>query len=295
MQYPEVAAMARHTHNVMRRDVLSKVVSNVTISRWISRGILLPITSQVVCFSAMPTWRERLHAFHLSTQYVASHRSALRLWGLSPIAVGQFEFTAPPDPTRVRSGMFLHESNYMPASHWRVVDGTAVTSPARAVLETSAVWWPERLRELVNNALDSRLTSIAELRRTHEAMRRRGRRRTTFLAPILDDPYYDDPKNRSELERKARHLIKRAGLPLPISQNAVVLEHATLHPDFCYPDIRLAVELDGFSAHGTRKGFDDDRERDAYLAMVGWQVVRFSDKTIHMLVPLIKRKLEVAS
>ncbi|MGO3650424.1 DUF559 domain-containing protein [Agrococcus casei] len=39
---------------------------------------------------------------------------------------------------------------------------------------------------------------------------------------------------------------------------------------------RLIVELDGWSAHGTRKAFENDRERDRRLAAAGFHVIRLT-------------------
>ncbi|MHB1534220.1 MAG: hypothetical protein ACYC1D_06340 [Acidimicrobiales bacterium] len=35
----------------------------------------------------------------------------------------------------------------------------------------------------------------------------------------------------------------------------------------------MAVEFDGWSAHGTRRRFDADRDRTTELALAGWLVV----------------------
>lgn len=127
------------------------------------------------------------------------------------------------------------------------------------------------------------MVTVAELHRTLEPMQRQGRRRTSFIRMALDDPRYGDPKNQSDLEREALKILLAAGLPKPVSQHAVLLERFTLHPDLTYPEFGLAIELDGWNSHGSRFAFHDDRERDALLAIEGWQVVRFSTETVHLL------------
>jgi very-short-patch-repair endonuclease len=50
--------------------------------------------------------------------------------------------------------------------------------------------------------------------------------------------------------------------------------------DFCWLELRLIVETDGFEHHGTRAAFERDRARDARLTARGWRVLRFSDAQV---------------
>lgn len=45
--------------------------------------------------------------------------------------------------------------------------------------------------------------------------------------------------------------------------------------DFANPELKLAIELDGFTYHSTREQFGKDRERERYLIEKGWKVIRF--------------------
>lgn len=46
--------------------------------------------------------------------------------------------------------------------------------------------------------------------------------------------------------------------------------------DFVVRGVRLVIEVDGFEHHGTRRGFEEDRRRDAALAALGYAVLRFT-------------------
>jgi very-short-patch-repair endonuclease len=46
--------------------------------------------------------------------------------------------------------------------------------------------------------------------------------------------------------------------------------------DAAWPAQRLVVELDGWSAHNTRKAFQEDRERSNALQRRGWRLLRFT-------------------
>ena len=45
--------------------------------------------------------------------------------------------------------------------------------------------------------------------------------------------------------------------------------------DAACDDVRLAVEMDGAAYHGSREQRERDIERDALLATIGWQTLRF--------------------
>lgn len=47
--------------------------------------------------------------------------------------------------------------------------------------------------------------------------------------------------------------------------------------DIAFPDIKLAIELDGWEWHGKHKGdFTRDRERQNLLCLNGWRILRFT-------------------
>jgi very-short-patch-repair endonuclease len=46
--------------------------------------------------------------------------------------------------------------------------------------------------------------------------------------------------------------------------------------DFLWRDQRLVVEVDGWDSHRSRSAFEEDRARDARLAVLGYEVVRFT-------------------
>lgn len=51
--------------------------------------------------------------------------------------------------------------------------------------------------------------------------------------------------------------------------------------DIAFPDVKLAVEVDGWQFHGKFKsGFHKDREKQNLLTENGWRILRFSAKAI---------------
>jgi very-short-patch-repair endonuclease len=46
--------------------------------------------------------------------------------------------------------------------------------------------------------------------------------------------------------------------------------------DFAYPEIKLAIEVDGFGVHGTPRAMAKDFVRQNGLVPYGWRVLRFT-------------------
>jgi very-short-patch-repair endonuclease len=59
-------------------------------------------------------------------------------------------------------------------------------------------------------------------------------------------------------------------------QRRVTVAGRTFFLDAAYDDVKLAVEMDGAAWHGSRRQRERDIARDALLATVGWQTLRFS-------------------
>ena len=74
--------------------------------------------------------------------------------------------------------------------------------------------------------------------------------------------------------------IKRSSLTNPVAQFEIVSNDGVpLHPDLAYPDAKVAIELQGYRAHGSRRSFDADNKRFTDLAALGWIVFPFTSKT----------------
>ena len=67
-------------------------------------------------------------------------------------------------------------------------------------------------------------------------------------------------------------LCRRHRLPQP--EVNVTIERTVV--DFLWRDQALIVEVDGWESHRTRSAFEEDRARDARLAVLGYEVVRFT-------------------
>ena len=84
----------------------------------------------------------------------------------------------------------------------------------------------------------------------------------------------------SDLETLLLQILREHGLPPPVRQHAVVVDGRRFRIDMAYPRLCLAIESDGFTDHGLRSAFENDRERQNLLMLAGWRVLRFTWRQI---------------
>jgi very-short-patch-repair endonuclease len=146
---------------------------------------------------------------------------------------------------RKRDGIVLHRSTTLIARHCTRRDGIPVTSPARTLSD---------LRPLLSSAQFAAALREAE-----------------FLQLPIDHPIEPD-RAHSELEQAMLALCRRHRLSPP----EVNVKIDRFEVDFLWRDQRLVVEVDGWDSHRSRSAFEEDRARDARLAVLGYEVVRFT-------------------
>jgi very-short-patch-repair endonuclease len=189
-----------------------------------------------------------------------SHQSAAELWGIRRRArrllddngrdAAAIDVTVPGTAGRAgREGIALHRSSTLTASDCTRRDGIPVTKPGRTLSD---------LRTLLSAAQFNAAIREAEFLRL----------------PINQSP--GAPRTRTELEQRFLGLCRRRRLPQP-GVNARIEEYEV---DFLWDGARLIVEVDGWESHRSRSAFEDDRARDARLALLGYRVVRFTWRQI---------------
>ena len=112
------------------------------------------------------------------------------------------------------------------------------------------------------------LVDPEQLRR--EVDHRRGTDGVKALRRLLDRQTFS--LTDSELERSFLKLIRRAGLPVPKTQQRI----EGFRVDFLWPELRLVVETDGLRYHRTAAQQAKDRLRDQALVAAGLTVLRFT-------------------
>lgn len=79
----------------------------------------------------------------------------------------------------------------------------------------------------------------------------------------------------SELENLFRRILKRAGLPQPVSNRDVWTGERYYKPDFLWPERKVIVEILGWMVHRGQRSADGRRTAD--LMALGFHVIEFLD------------------
>ena len=270
----DVSAVVGSQGWVTSEELLARV-SPRTVGSWVAAGKLVRLRPGVLALpSAAQQWRTRLAAALEGRDAVASHATALALWGLVAHPAGPVHVSVDTSMSaRGPTGVVVHRA---PGVHGerRRVDGLAVTSVERSVVDA----WPKPagldrtlIRAAAITGVRERLCAPRDLLFELERRPRlSGRAELTRLVRLLADGC------RSELEIWGCLQVLRApGMPPFVQQRRVTVAGRTFVLDAAYDDVLLAVEMDGAAWHGSRTQREADIARDALLATVGWQTLRF--------------------
>jgi very-short-patch-repair endonuclease len=173
----------------------------------------------------------------------------------------------------------VHRSVDDPHLDARYVEGIPVTSVRRTLLDLGAVVPPERLEKAVERALFRGLTNPGALWAYIDEVGRQGRPGVQALRAVLEQRGRVAP-TESDLETEMVQLLRRAGLPDPVRQLEVVVASRRFRLDLAYPDLKIALEVDGDSTHFGATVVDNDHTRDALLQLDYWLTLHFTKRHI---------------
>lgn len=142
--------------------------------------------------------------------------------------------------------------------------GLRVTGLALTVLEASV---RRGGGPRIMDAALQRRVRLLDLQRTH--LRNTGRHGAPAARRMLDAAAGGA---RSEAERVVVALLRCAGID-GWRANYTIGPYAV---DFAFPSQRVAIEIDGWAFHSDQEAFQKDRVRQNWLALQGWQVLRFT-------------------
>jgi very-short-patch-repair endonuclease len=193
-----------------------------------------------------------------------SHRWVFLVYGIAsadfPVDVTVLGGSRDGRPGKVR----VHRSTTLEPRDLTTRHGIPVTTVARALLDVAPSTTSFELERLLSDAQVAKSVTEAQLR---DVLARAGRHKG---APKLRALITEGPGvTLSDPERVLRRLLREAGLPQPITNYPV----GPYKADFAWPEHKLIVEFDSFSAHGHRQAFHHDRERNATLTAQGWSVM----------------------
>ena len=200
----------------------------------------------------------------------SAHYAAAAYHGLLAWQDQRVEVIVPRSAGRAITGIRAHRNRLHPQDvlhrgHFRV------TTPARTLLDVAATRQLKPLRRLVRQAQAERTVNVRQLL---EVVRRQSRHRgaARLRAVIADGP----TPTRSELEDLALDLLDGTAVARPAVNPPLVLDGRRIVPDLLWPDLRLAVELDGRRWHHDHLTRQDDADKQAILEAHGYRVLRIT-------------------
>lgn len=210
----------------------------------------------------------RIAMFLAGEGTVVSHRSAAWLWDLVDQPPGRPTITVTATRSVRVPGVIVHRTDRLPPQRRHA--GFLVTEPDRTIVDVAARGTDALIDSLVDRALSRGLVTVAALdHATQPGGHRRGvgslRRRLSARGHLaVPEPSVLE----SRMGRILRRLAREAGLP--DAKPEVAWLDGRYRLDYAWPAVRLAVEVDGFTWHGSVTQMRRDYERRNRLTMVGW-------------------------
>ena len=264
-----VVLLLRRQHGaILRSQALRAGMTEAEVRTELERGRWLAVERGLYVVAASPDTRERqLTVALLGTGdgAVLSHVSACAMFRL-------IEHPSVVDIS-VEHGTHHAEGPGRVVHQARVVEKTKVgafpvTTPRRALLDLSGAIPPAKLECALDEALMRNIVKLDPVLRYLNGKTQRG---VKTLRRLLIDRRDGVPQE--ELEREFKRLVRRFDLPKPTLQYPFGTNRRI---DAAYPDLKIAIELDGWTYHGSLSAFRADRPRQNVLELDGWMVLRFT-------------------
>ena len=280
MERSALDELARRQHGLVTRDqALACGVSPTGWLRQVASNRLFLVHDGVARLAGtVPTPEQTILAavFAAGPGAMASHRSAAFLWGLDVPPCAPVDIVVPRERRVELDAVRVHRPRDRDDLRSATRRAVPVCRPLRVLLDLGMVTTPSVVCDALESFLVRGLVSVDAVHRALERHRIQGRPGLAPLALVLDEWPLGDAPPDSTLEVAMARLLRRAGLPPAAFHPRLVIARRRFVPDFAYVDERLAIEVDGWQYHGTRRAFEADRERDATFAAAGWVVARFT-------------------
>jgi hypothetical protein len=252
-----------------RAQLRSLGLGRSTLSRWVASGRLHRVHPGVYAVGHRALsldGRLRAALLYAGPSALLSHTSAGWVWEILDRPPSRIHVTVPA-ARRCRQvpGICIHRTRYIDAARCR---GFRVTRIARTLRDLAWVLPAPQLRRVLAEA------DYRGLLNPHAAHRvlGRGRHGSAALREALALHMPELARTYSVLEERFLALCERAGVELP----QVNVEVDGMVVDAVWPRARVAVELDGYQAHGRPERMERDRGRELALRAASYLVLRYT-------------------
>lgn len=269
--------LPEQTHGAFSRTELTKLLGPSALRALVAEGRLLPFSRQVFVESRRATeftTRAAAALLHVGPLSALTGLSSLAMFGCSAADRAPIHVVVPYQrKLRSRPGLVVHQGR-LDGFDVEELDGLRVTSldfalaeflcrgnrrTALACADQAFALLPENERAAFRAWTEERILTRADPRGIHRAL---------FLLNLATGLAESPPESWTLLD------LVDAGLPVPVLQFPVcdLAGNEIYRLDFAWPEIRVAVEYDGYEAHEHRMLRDAARDED--LRRRGWLVIR---------------------
>ncbi|MFP5353135.1 MAG: type IV toxin-antitoxin system AbiEi family antitoxin domain-containing protein [Actinomycetota bacterium] len=268
---------------VTSRQLASLGLSRSAVSRRIKAGVLIPVLPGVWRLCGVPrSWHQRAMAVFLW----AGENSAIA--GLAAAALHQLDGIAMPSQIqvvtlrRIKAPSRLVVARHplaFPDEDRTSIARIGVTTCARTLIDVAASVSEAQLELAIEDARRRRLVSMEEFTERIEKLpsNQPGLRKLSkvFAAVTGTKP------SESNLEVKVIRMLRAAGFPAPIRQEALTDDGRFAgRVDLAYPERRLVIEVQSHRWHDGRDPLDADSARHNQHHAMGWLVMKATSKML---------------
>jgi very-short-patch-repair endonuclease len=271
------ALSRRQRHNITRSQLLELGFSREKIRHKLASGRLHPVFRGVYAVGRPHDTREAMWmaaVLRCGDGAALSNFAAAGHWGFRPYGGRLIEVTVPAHRQIRERGIWTHRSRHLGPDDVTERDGIPITTVVRTLIDIAPRLALKQRERAINEADRLELVDPESLR---QAIANDPRRlhHANVLRETLDRRTFT--KTRSELERIFLRLVRTAGLPRPLTNQAV----NGFEVDFYWPKLGLVVEADGLRYHRTPAQQAADLVRDHTHAARNLTTLRF---TAHQIV-----------
>jgi predicted transcriptional regulator of viral defense system len=203
---------------------------------------------------------------------VLSHRDAAALHGLRDGGGVRIDVSTPAERRSTRR-IRVHGRRRLDAADVTSVEGIPVTTVSRTLVDLGEVLAHQQLTKVCSEAERRRVLDLKGIEEALGRLRgRRGQSAARLRAALSELERHGATLTRSPLEDRLIPLLDANDLPRPATNSYV----EGYECDAVWRAQRLAIELDGWDAHKTRRAFQHDRTKANALTNAGWTVLRFT-------------------
>ena len=260
------------------REALAMGMSPSTLKRRVDEGIFdRGLPGVLLLPGAQDPHIADLTAAQRKLGGVVSHQSAAYIHQLDRPRFIKPTVSVNRNGSKELVGVTVHQTSDLLEHHVVQVEGLAVTSPERTIVDLAAVLHETHVARVLDHGLAAGRINLEVLNEVFEDIGRRGKPGTRIMRDLISARGANYVAPESELERLLLELIRDENLPDPVRQyKAPWLRPINGRVDVAYPEVQLLIEADSRRWHLLAEAFEKDRVRDNAAQLAGWRVLRFT-------------------